>query len=85
MWIFCPDVQDGAPPHWGLIVCVFLDEIFSNRWIERNDPTLWPPCSPDITPLEFFYGATSKTEYTPRLSLTDEPKTRIHAAVGAVM
>ena len=23
-------------------------------WIEREGPTLWPPRSPDITPLDFF-------------------------------
>ena len=46
--------QDGAPPHWGLIVRNFLNETFPNRWIGRNDPTPWPPRSPDITPLDFF-------------------------------
>ena len=46
--------QDGAPPHWGLIVGDFLNETFPNRWIGRNGPTPWPPRSPDITPLDFF-------------------------------
>ena len=46
--------QDGAPPHWGLIVRDFLNETFPNRWIRRNGPTPWPPRSPDITPLDFF-------------------------------
>ena len=46
--------QDGAPPHWGLIVRDFLNETFPNRWIGRNCPTPWPPRSPDITPLDFF-------------------------------
>ena len=46
--------QDGAPPHWGLIVRDFLNETFPNRWIGRNGPTPWPPRSPDITPLDFF-------------------------------
>ena len=46
--------QDGAPPHWGLIVCDFVNETFPNRWIGRNGPTPWPPRSPDITPLDFF-------------------------------
>ena len=31
--------QDGAPPHWGLIVRDFLNETFPNRWIGRNGPT----------------------------------------------
>ena len=46
--------QDGAPPHWGLIVRDFLNETFPNRWIGRNGPTPWPPRSPDIIPLDFF-------------------------------
>ena len=46
--------QDGAPPHWGMIVRDFLNETFPNRWIGRNGPTPWPPRSPDITPLDFF-------------------------------
>ena len=46
--------QDGAPPHWGLIVRDFLNETFPNRWIGRTGPTPWPPRSPDITPLDFF-------------------------------
>jgi len=32
----------------------FLDATFSNRWIERDGLTPWPPRSPDITPLDFF-------------------------------
>jgi hypothetical protein len=46
--------QDGAPPHWSLDVCDFLDGTFPQRWIGRDGPTRWPPRSPDITPLDFF-------------------------------
>ena len=46
--------QDGAPPHWGLIVRDFLNETFPNQWIGRNGSTAWPPRSPDITHLDFF-------------------------------
>ncbi|GBN27178.1 hypothetical protein AVEN_46569-1 [Araneus ventricosus] len=52
-----PDVifqQDGAPPHWGMIVRDFLDENFPDRWCGRSGPIPWPPRSPDITPLDFF-------------------------------
>jgi len=31
-----------------------LDAAFPNRWFGRDGPTLWPPQSPDITPLDFF-------------------------------
>jgi len=32
----------------------YLDATFPNRWIGRDDPTPWPPRSPDIAPLDFF-------------------------------
>ena len=35
--------QDGAPPQWGLRVCQFLNETFSDRWIGRDGPISWPP------------------------------------------
>jgi hypothetical protein len=48
-------VQDGAPPHWALIVRNFLNEHFRMRWIGRGSPfILWPPYSPDLTPMDFF-------------------------------
>ena len=31
-----------------------MDAKFRNRWVGRDGPTLWPPRSPDITPLDFF-------------------------------
>ena len=31
-----------------------MDSTFPNRWLGRDDPTPWPPRSPDITPLDFF-------------------------------
>ena len=31
----------------------FLNSTCPNRWIGRDDPTPWPPRSPDITPLDF--------------------------------
>ena len=46
--------QEGAPPHWGIEVCQFLNKTFSDRWIGRDGPIPWPPRSPDITPLNFF-------------------------------
>jgi len=48
--------QAGAPPHWGSHIRGFLDATFPNRWIGRDGPTPWPPRSPDITPLNSFYG-----------------------------
>ena len=36
-------------------VCDFLDIGFSGRWIGRGGPITWPPRSPELTPLDFFF------------------------------
>lgn len=46
--------QDGAPAHFSILVRRYLDIVFPNGWIGRNGPVLWPPRSPDMTPLDFF-------------------------------
>ena len=62
-----------------------LDETFSNRWIERNVPTLRPPCSPDITPLAFFLWDYIKDRvYASPVADCDYLKARLQVAVGTV-
>jgi len=53
---------DGAPPHWGLNVRAALDAEFPGRWIGRGGPTTWPPRSPDVTPLDFFFWGYIKSQ-----------------------
>lgn len=45
--------QDGA--HFYRDVRIFLDEQYPNHWICRGRPILWPPRSPDLNPLDFFF------------------------------
>lgn len=47
--------QDGAPPHYALLVRQYLDQTFPGRWIGRRGAMEWPPRSPDLTPLDFFF------------------------------
>ena len=49
MWL----QQDGAPPHFALIVREFLN-LNNERWIGRGGPFEWPPCTPDLTPPDFY-------------------------------
>jgi len=46
--------QDGAPPHYLGKVREYLNTRFPGRWIGRAAPIAWPPCSPDLTPLDFY-------------------------------
>ena len=77
--------QDGAPPHWGLHVCEFLNETFSNRWIGRYGPIPWPPRSSDITPLDFFlWGYIKDIVYKTKVSDIDDLKQRISNAMTTI-
>lgn len=60
--------QDGAPAHFSKTVTNWLDENF-DQWIGRGGTLRWPPRSPDLTPLDFFYGAILKTKYTKYLRI----------------
>ena len=70
--------QDGAPPYWGLLVRGFLNETFPDRWIGRDGPIPWPPCSPDITPLDFFlWGYVKDIVYRTQIRDITDLKQRI--------
>ena len=47
--------QDGAPPHYLGEVREYLNTRFPGRWIGRAAPIAWPPRSPNLTPLDFFF------------------------------
>jgi hypothetical protein len=46
--------QDGAPAHFAVITCEWLDSKVPGKWIRRRGPVEWSPGSPDVTPLDFF-------------------------------
>lgn len=54
--------QDGAPAHFGVVVREFLNQTFPNQWIGRTGTTEWPPRSPDLSPLDFFYWGYLKSK-----------------------
>jgi hypothetical protein len=55
-------MQDGAPPHFALIVRAWLDDHFRGRWLGRRGPHVWPARSPDLTPCDFFLWGWAKEE-----------------------
>ena len=59
--------QDGAPPHFALIVRTLLDHSLPGRWIGRRGPIEWPPRSPDLTVCDFFFwGALREKVFSRR-------------------
>ncbi|GFX82535.1 DUF4817 domain-containing protein [Trichonephila clavipes] len=65
--------QDGAASHYARHVRDHLDRTFPNRWIGRGGPVVWPPRSPDLSPLDFYlWGAMKGLVYdTPVVSEMD--------------
>ncbi|GFW18705.1 hypothetical protein TNCV_1369591 [Trichonephila clavipes] len=53
--------NDGVPEHFCAPIRDWMDIAYCDHWIEREDPVLPPPGSPDHTPLDFFsYGVISR-------------------------
>lgn len=77
--------QDGAPPHFGLEVRNFLNEIFPERWIGRRGAIEWPPRSPDLTPLDFFFwGYLKDRVYKTKPQNLDDLRHRIITEVALI-
>jgi hypothetical protein len=48
--------HDGCPVHNAIFAHSVLNRENRGRWIGRGGPRTWPARSPDLTPLDFFYG-----------------------------
>lgn len=59
---------DGSPVHNAARVREWLNQNYPNHWIGPNSPlVLWPPRSPDLTPLDFFlWGILKEKVYQSR-------------------
>lgn len=44
--------QDGAPAHKTNTVKQYLDNTYQ-EWVGSNGTILWPPRSPDLTPMDY--------------------------------
>jgi hypothetical protein len=76
--------QDGAPPHFGAIVRTALDEQFPGRCIGRGGLINWPSRSPDLTPMDFFWGYIKDIVYSERVESLPDLRRRITPAIAAV-
>jgi hypothetical protein len=72
--------HDGAPVHFTNVVREYLGETFGNRWIGRGDP-----CSPDLTPLDFFFwGYMQGLEYETPVETQHDLVARIAVAAATI-
>ena len=55
-------MHDGAPPHFALSVCAWLDQKFLERWLGQRGSHVWPARSPYLTPYDFFLWGWAKEE-----------------------
>lgn len=54
-------LHDGAPPHFFREVRDHLNNVFPYRWIGRGGPVAWPPRSPDLNPMDFYFWSHLKS------------------------
>ena len=77
--------QDGAPPHQIHEVRILLERLFQDRWIATNGPIRWPPRSPDITPLDFYFWGYVKGEvYKRRYANLEELQESIRFIISSI-
>ena len=78
--------QEGAPPHFYVNVRSFLDRPFNQRWIGRSESASeFPPRSPDLTPLGFyFWKALKNTAYASKPQTLEELRDQIEHAINDI-
>lgn len=77
--------NDGCPAHYAANVRVYLNATYPNKWIGRLGPILWPPRSPDLNPLDFFYwGCLKEQVYFKPISSLDELRCRVQEAASII-
>lgn len=77
--------QDGAPPHRLQEVRALLERCFEDRRIGTDGPIPWPPRSPDITPLDFYFWGYVKDEvYKRRYANLIELKNNIRRIIRSI-
>lgn len=79
-------MHDGAPPHRGHFVTEWLNENFQGRWIGNNSPHVtWPPRSPDLNAMDFFFwGAMKDRVYAVPIRTREQLHERILAAAEEI-
>ena len=70
--------QDGATPHTAGHVLEWLRETFGRKLISFKTDRVWPPHSPDLSPLDFFlWGHLKDSVYDPKPDTLEQLKSAI--------
>jgi hypothetical protein len=78
-------MQDGAPPHFALVVRAWLDAQFPGRWMGRRGPHEWPARNPDLTPCDFFlWGWVKEEVYRTKPRTLEELEDRIREVIASI-
>ncbi|CAK1603423.1 unnamed protein product [Parnassius mnemosyne] len=81
MWL----QHDGCPAHYARSVRDYLDEMYPRRWIGRLGKILWPPRSPDLNSLDFFYwGCLKEKVYKDLITSVDQLRKRVQMAAQKI-
>lgn len=81
MWL----QNDGCPAHFAVQVRQYQNETFPSKWIGRAGPIEWPPRSPDLNPLDFFYwGCIKEMVYSKSINSVQELRHNIQPAARAI-
>lgn len=79
-------MQDGTRPHTSRNSLDFIKEKFPAGFLSDRTECPWPPNSPDLTPLDFwFWSYLKNTVYSPpRATAIEELKLKIERAYQAI-
>lgn len=78
--------QDGAPPHRARIIMSYLKETFPDRLIALGSGDIvWPPRSPDLSPLDFYlWGFLKGKVYANNPKTLQDLKNNIETEIAAI-
>ena len=78
-------MQDGAPPHFAIVVREWLNAQFPGKWIGCRGSHEWTARSPDLTPCDFFlWGWLKEQVYSTKPRNLEELEERIREVITSI-
>ena len=79
-------MQDGAPPHFAIVVRENLNARFPGKCMGRRGSYEWPARSPDLTPYSFFlWGWLKEQVYSTKPRNLEELEGRIRKVMTFIL